>query len=97
MSASTRHQASQNPPPARPQVPLRRLFLLTVLTAAFAFALQATLAAAGAPSANAISLLVVPAAAGAVIFFGLRPYPLGGRLRLGLMTAAALLVVGLGL
>ena len=96
MSASTGHQASQNPP-ARPQVPLRRLFLLTVLTAAIAFALQATLAATGAPSAEAISLLVIPVAAGAVIFFGLRPYPLAGRLRLALMTALALFLVGLGL
>ena len=97
MSASTRHQASQNPPPARPQVPLRRLFLLTLLTAAIAFALQATLAATSAPSANAISLLVIPVAAGAVIFFGLRPYPLVGRLRLAMMTAVALFIVGLGL
>ena len=96
MSASTGHQASQNPP-ARPQVPLRRLFLLTVLTAAIAFALQATLTATGAPSADAISLLVIPVAAGAVIFFGLRPYPLAGRLRLAAMVAVALFLVGLGL
>lgn len=78
-------------------MPLRRLFLLTVLTAGLAFALQATLAATGAPSANAISLLVIPVAAGAVIFFGLRPYPVIGRLRLALMTAVALFLVGLGL
>ena len=85
------------PPAARPTVPLRRLFLLTLLTAAIAFALQATLAATGAPSAEAISLLVIPVVAGAVILFGLRPYPLGGRLRLALMTAVALFLVGLGL
>ena len=96
MSASTGHQTSQNPP-ARPTVPLRRLFLLTVVTAAIAFALQATLAATGAPSAEAISRLVIPIAAGAVIFFGLRPYPLSGRLRLALMTALALFLAGLGL
>ena len=84
-------------PPAQPTIPLRRLLLLTVLTAAFAFALDATLAATDAPYANTISLVVVPGTAGAVIFFGLRPYPLGGRLRLALMTAVALFLVGLGL
>ena len=85
------------PSDARPTIPLRRLLLLTVLTAALAFALDATLAATDAQYANTISLVVVPGTAGAVIFFGLRPYPLGGRLRLGLMTAATLFLVGLGL
>ena len=78
-------------------MPLRRLLLLTVLTAAFAFAVDATLAATDAPYANTISLVVIPGTAGAVILFGLRPYPLGGRLRLALMTAVALFLVGLGL
>ena len=73
------------------------MFLLTLPTAAIAFALQATLAITGAPSADAIGLLVIPVAAGAIIFSGLRPYPLGGRLRLGLMTAVALFLVGLGI
>src|SRR3989304_10439352 len=82
-TAGSRPEMTAGPPDARPQVPLRRLFLLTLLTAAIAFALQATLAATSAPSANAISLLVIPVPAGAVIFFGLRPYPLGGRLGLG--------------
>ena len=86
-----------SPPGARPTVPLRRLFLLTVVTAAIAFALQAALAATGAPSADAISLLVIPIAAAAVIFLGLRPYPVIGRLRLAMMTAVALFIVGLGL
>jgi hypothetical protein len=81
----------------RPAIPLRRLFLLTVVTAAVAFAVDATLAAAGAPYANTISLAVVPVAAGVIIFLGLRPYPLGGRLRMALMTAVALFLVGLGL
>ena len=85
------------PPDARPAVPLRRLFLLTVVTAAIAFALQAALAATGAPSADAISLLVIPVAAAAVIFLGLRPYPVIGRLRLAMMAAVALFIVGLGL
>lgn len=78
-----------------PKVPLRRLFLLTVVTAAFAFALQALLAIAGAPAAGAINLLVVPPAAGAVIFLGLRPYPAAGRLRLALMVTVALFLLGL--
>ena len=85
------------PSDARPTIPLRRLLLLPVLTAALAFALDATLAATDAQYANTISLVVVPGTAGAVIFFGLRPYPLGGRLRLALMTAVALFLVGLGL
>ena len=83
-------------PAPHPTIPLRRLLLLTVLTAAFAFALDATLAATDAPYANIISLAVIPGAAGAVILFGLRPYPLGGRLRMALMTAVVLLLVGLG-
>ena len=82
--------------PFSPTIPLRRLLLLTLLTAAFAFALDATLAAVDAPYAGIISLVVIPGMAGAAIFFGLRPYPLGGRLRMALMTAAALFLVGLG-
>jgi len=58
---------------------------------------HAALAATGAPSADAISLLVIPIAAAAVIFLGLRPYPVIGRLRLAMMTAVALFIVGLGL
>ena len=96
MSPSIRHQASESQPHARPTIPLRRLFLLTILTAAIAFALDATLAATDPPNANTISLVVIPGTAGAAIFFGLRPYPLGGRLRLALMTAAALCLVVLG-
>ena len=97
MSTPTRRPASESRPPARPTIPLRRLLLLTVLTAAFAFVLDATLAAAAAPYGNTISLVVIPGAAGAVILFGLRPYPFGGRLRMALMTAVALFLVGLGL
>ena len=85
------------PSDARPAIPLRRLLLLTLLTAAFAFALDATLAAADAPYAGVISLVVIPGMAGVAIFFGLRPYPPGGRLRMALMTAVALFLVGLGL
>ena len=70
------------PPAPRPAIPLRRLFLLAVPTAAFAFALQAVLAATDAPSAGILILLLVPAAAAAVVFAGLRPYPALGRLRL---------------
>ena len=83
--------------PFSPTIPLRRLLLLTLLTAAFAFALDATLAAVDAPYAGIISLVVIPGMAGAAIFFGLRPYPLGGRLRMAMMTAVALFLVGLGL
>ena len=88
---------TEEQPAARPTIPLRRLFLLTLLTAAFAFALDATLAAADAPYARAISLVVIPGAAGTAIFLGLRPYPPAGRLRLALMTTVALFLVGLGL
>ena len=82
---------------SRPRIPLRRLLLLTILTAAFAFALQALLAVTGAPAADALILLLVPVAAAAVIFFGLRPYPTAGRARLAAMVAVALFLLGLSL
>ena len=91
MSAPPRASKSQ------PQIPLRRLLLLTVVTAAIAFAVQALLAATDAPSAGAINTAVVPIAAGTVVFAGLRPYPLAGRLRLALMVAVGLFLVGLSL
>jgi hypothetical protein len=68
-----------------------------VLTAAIAFALQATVVATSAPFADAIVLFVTPLVAAAVVFAWLQPYPLGGRLRLALMTAVALFLVGLGI
>ncbi len=68
-----------------------------VLTAALAFALQAVLAISEAPAADALILLLVPVAAAAVIFFGLRPYPRAGRLRLAGMVAVALFILGLTL
>ena len=82
--------------PFSPTIPLRRLLLLTVLTAAVAFVLQATVVAASAPFADTIVLFVTPLAAGVVVFVWLQPYPLGGRLRLAAMTAVALFLVGLG-
>ena len=81
----------------RPQIPLRRLLLLTVVTAAFAFALQALLAATNAPATAAINILLVPPIAGAIIFAGLRPYPPAGRLRLAVMIAVALFLLGLSI
>ena len=81
----------------RPQIPLRRLLLLTVVTAALAFALQALLVATDAPAATALNILLVPPIAGAVIFVGLRPYPLTGRLRLAAMVAVALFLLGLSI
>ena len=64
-----------------------------MITAAFAFALQALLAATDAPAAAAINILLVPPIAGAIIFTGLRPYPLAGRLRLAAMVAMALFLL----
>jgi len=90
------HQNEKRPAP-RPQLPLRRLFLLTVLTAAFAFALQAILAVTGAPAGEALIRLAIPLAAAAVIFFGLRPYPTAGRTRLAVMVGVALFLLGLAL
>jgi hypothetical protein len=85
------------PPPARPAIPLSRLLLLTVLTAAIAFALQAVLAVTDAQATGVLILLLVPVAAAAVVFFGLRPYPAAGRLRLAAMVAVALFILGLSL
>ena len=84
-------------PDTRPTVPLRRLFLLTVLTAAIALAVQATLAVTDPPLADVLRLLVTPLVAGAVVLVWLRPYPLAGRLRLAAMVTAAMFLVGLGL
>jgi len=84
-------------PAPRPIMPLRRLFLLAVPTAAIAFALQAVLAVTDAPAAGALILLLVPVAAAAVVFLGLRPYPTAGRLRLAAMVAVALFLLGLSL
>jgi hypothetical protein len=66
-----------------------------VLTAALAFVLQVVLTATGVPAAAALNLLLVPIAAGAVIFLGLRPYPAAGRLRLAIMVTVALFLAGL--
>jgi len=84
-------------PDTRPTVPLRRLFLLTLLTAAIAFAVQATLAVTDPPLADVLRLLVTPLVAGAVVLAWLRPYPLAGRLRLAAMVTVAMFLVGLGL
>ncbi len=83
-----------SPPNVRPQVPLRRLLLLALPTAAFAFAIQAVLAAIDAPAAGTLTLLLVPIAAAAVVYFSLRPYPRGGRLRLAAIVAVALFILG---
>ncbi len=92
-----RPEMTARPPAARPEIPLRRLLLLTVLTAAIAFALQAIVVATSAPFADAIVLFVTPLVAAAVVFVWLQPYPLAGRLRLAAMVAVALFVAGLGL
>jgi hypothetical protein len=68
-----------------------------VITAALAFALQALLTAANAPAAAAINILLVPPIAGVIIFVGLRPYPVTGRLRLAVMVTVALFLLGLSL
>lgn len=97
MSAAARSRHEPGPPASQPRIPLRRLLLLTIPTAAFAFALQAVLAVTGAPAAGVLILLLVPVAAAAVIFLGLRPYPTLGRLRLAAMVAVALFLLGLTL
>ena len=80
-----------------PRIPYLRLLGLTVVTAALAFAVQAALSATDAPAAGAVNLVVVPIAAAAVLFVGLRPYPAAGRARLAVMVAAALFLAGLAL
>jgi hypothetical protein len=78
-------------------VPLGRLFLLTIVTAAFALAAQALLALTEAPAREVLIRVIVPLGAAALLFFGLRPYPAAGRARVALMVAAALFLVGLSL
>ena len=94
MPAAAQQRRSDEKPAPRPQMPLGRLFLLTIVTSALAFALQALLAVAGAPAAEAITLLVIPVVAAAVIFFGLRPYPTAGRVRMAVMVAVAVFLLG---
>jgi hypothetical protein len=79
----------------RPRIPWARLLLLTFATAALAAALQVLLAVSEAPAAEVITAVVIPATAGAIVFAGLEPYPLAGRLRMGLMVAFSLLLLGL--
>src|SRR3989304_8962645 len=93
--AAAQQRRSDEKPAPRPQMPLGRLLLLAIVTSALAFALQALLAVAGAPAAEAITLLGIPVVAAAVIFFGLRPYPAAGRLRMGGMGAGGLFLPGL--
>ncbi len=95
MPAAARSRQAEKRPAPRPTIPLRRLLLLTLLTAGLALALQALLAATNPPAATALNLLLVPIGAGAVIFLGLRPYPAAGRLRLAIMVAVALFLAGL--
>ncbi len=97
MPAAARKRRTEQHPAPRPAVPLRRLLLLTIVTAAFAFGLQALLAVTDAPAAPAISLLAVPIAAATAIFLGLRPYPVGGRTRLAVMVGVTLFLLGLTL
>ena len=97
MSAAAQRDPKGGGPAPRPSIPLPRLLLLTVVTAALAFALQALLAVTNAPSADAVSLLVIPFVAGALVFWGLRPYPVVGRLRLAMMVTVALFLLGLSL
>lgn len=68
-----------------------------MVTAGLAFVIQAALAASGAPGAGALVVVLVPLAAGAVVFAGLRPYPAAGRLRLAAMVTVALFLLGLAL
>ncbi|MEX0801595.1 MAG: hypothetical protein WD379_10305 [Dehalococcoidia bacterium] len=79
----------------RQHIPITRLFLLTVVTAALAFVLQTVLAVTDAPAGGVVSLVVVPLVAGIVVLAGARPYPLAGRARLALMVAGSLFVLGL--
>jgi hypothetical protein len=97
VSAAAHPRQEPETPASRPPIPLRRLFLLAVPTAALAFALQAVLAVTDAPAAGILILLLVPAVAAAVVFFGLRPYPTLGRLRLAAMVAVALFILGMSL
>jgi hypothetical protein len=55
------------------------------------------LAVTETPAAGVLILVLVPVAAAAVIFVGLRPYPTAGRLRLAAMVAVALFLLGLSL
>ena len=94
MPAAARQRRSDEKPTPRPHMPLGRLLLLTIVTSALAFALQALLAVTHAPAAGAVTLLLIPALAAAVIFFGLRPYPTAGRLRVAAMVAVAVFLLG---
>lgn len=82
-------------PEGRPHLPLSRLLLLPVVAFLIALGLQAALAGLGLPAANPLRVFLTPAVAALVVYYGLRPYPRAGRLRLAAMVAAGVLLVAL--
>jgi len=69
-----------------------RIVLLAIVTAAGALAMQLGLIALGLGRENPIRLLLVPILGGLVVYFGLRGYPISGRIRLSVMVAVFLLL-----
>lgn len=91
-----RPRRRQAPPPARQYLPLSRVAIVLPLLAFFiALAAQAILKAAGLESEHPLRVLLTPALAAAVVFFGLRRYPRASRLRLAAMVAAGLFLFAL--
>ena len=74
---------------------LVRLLFLPLLAFLVALGVQAALKVAGVPSDSPLRIFATPAIAAAVVFYGLRPYPTAGRLRLAAMVAAGPLLVAL--
>ncbi len=81
----------------RPASPVGRVLLLPLVAFVIALAFHGALALAGVHSDNPVRVLATPIIGGLVVYFGLRDYPRGGRLRLALMVAAGLFLIALAL
>src|SRR5262249_15603928 len=79
------------PSSRRAQIPIARpAFLLPIVAFLLALGLQPALKSAGLESTNPLRVFLTPLVAAAVVFFGLRSYPMPSRIRLAAMVAIVL-------
>ncbi len=71
----------------------RAALLLPALAFLVALVVQVLLKAAGLESDHPLRVIGTPLIGAAVVFWGMRPYPRGGRLRLALMVGLGLFLV----
>jgi hypothetical protein len=74
---------------------IARLLLLPVLAFGIAVIVHIALAAAGVSSSNPLRLFATPLIGAVVVYFGLWGYPRARRIRMAILVAAGLLLLGL--